>query len=435
MTPQAVQYIRWLLWLYVILLIIEGALRRWFLPGLAGPLLIVRDPVALAAVFLGARYLLGNVWVVAFVFIGALGSLFALVAGHGNPAVALYGARIYVLHLPLIFLFPAVFGAEDFWKFCRFFLLIAIPMTVLIAVQHFVPQTHWVNIGLGGVESAGFGGAMGRYRPPGTFSFITGVAMFYPLCASLLLAMWLKWPGSLPKWIWISAACIIIAVPLSISRSVMFAYMAVITFTMLLVFVSPGSIRRLVPSLLALFLVFAVVSQTALFEDAYVVFDARWQGANLSEGGDWGMIGALEHRTLRYFVRNMSEGFDAPLFGFGIGSGTSAGAQMLRGARALAYGEGEWGIIMFELGPLLGLFAITIRLALASKVGLAALRTCRAGNLAGLPLAAMPCIYLVMAITGQPTSLGFMVISIGLVILSFKLPLTQPKRLAPQAQT
>src|SRR3546814_1990531 len=35
------------IWVYFILLIFEGALRKWVLPGLATPLLVVRDPVAL----------------------------------------------------------------------------------------------------------------------------------------------------------------------------------------------------------------------------------------------------------------------------------------------------------------------------------------------------------------------------------------------------
>jgi hypothetical protein len=37
-----------LIWLYVILLIVEGAFRKWWLPSLANPLLIVRDPVLIA---------------------------------------------------------------------------------------------------------------------------------------------------------------------------------------------------------------------------------------------------------------------------------------------------------------------------------------------------------------------------------------------------
>ena len=36
-----------LFWLYFLLLIFEGALRKWIVPQLSAPLLLVRDPVAL----------------------------------------------------------------------------------------------------------------------------------------------------------------------------------------------------------------------------------------------------------------------------------------------------------------------------------------------------------------------------------------------------
>jgi hypothetical protein len=41
-------YLRWLIWTYFWLLIFEGALRKWALPSLANPLLVIRDPVLLA---------------------------------------------------------------------------------------------------------------------------------------------------------------------------------------------------------------------------------------------------------------------------------------------------------------------------------------------------------------------------------------------------
>jgi hypothetical protein len=90
------------IWAYFLLLIFEGALRKWFLPGLATPLLIVRDPIAL--------WLVINVWqrgmfpsslyLKATVFIGILGIFTATLLGHGSLPVALFGARILLFHFP-----------------------------------------------------------------------------------------------------------------------------------------------------------------------------------------------------------------------------------------------------------------------------------------------------------------------------------------------
>lgn len=38
---------RMALWIYLFLLIFEGALRKWFLQPLATPLLLVRDPIVI----------------------------------------------------------------------------------------------------------------------------------------------------------------------------------------------------------------------------------------------------------------------------------------------------------------------------------------------------------------------------------------------------
>ena len=44
---KIIKTVRRLIYLYLILLLIEGALRKWVLPQLANPLLIVRDPVVI----------------------------------------------------------------------------------------------------------------------------------------------------------------------------------------------------------------------------------------------------------------------------------------------------------------------------------------------------------------------------------------------------
>ena len=50
-----IQNIRRLIWLYFWLLLIEGALRKWALPKLSTPLLVIRDPVLFLAYVLAWR--------------------------------------------------------------------------------------------------------------------------------------------------------------------------------------------------------------------------------------------------------------------------------------------------------------------------------------------------------------------------------------------
>src|SRR5438034_9945711 len=106
------QNIRRLIHLYLILLIIEGALRKWIVPQFSNPLLLVRDPVVLVIYLLvwRAHIFPRNAFVSSLATIGILSwivSIFVL-----DPYVPLsrillvtaYRLRSNFLHLPLIFI-------------------------------------------------------------------------------------------------------------------------------------------------------------------------------------------------------------------------------------------------------------------------------------------------------------------------------------------
>jgi hypothetical protein len=183
MNRATLKQVRQLLWIYFILLIFEGALRKWFLPGLSSPLLLVREPFAFFALLYGWPLINKKPWqswLEPLLLIGWLALFFAIAFGHGDLFVAIYGARTFILQLPLIFLYAAVFNKDDVLKFCWALLLLSIPMCILIVLQSNLPETHILNVAPGGTGTALFDGALGRSRPPGTFSFITGVASFFP---------------------------------------------------------------------------------------------------------------------------------------------------------------------------------------------------------------------------------------------------------------
>src|SRR5580704_3498782 len=92
---KQVALIRQLIWLYIILWLVEGGLRRWFLPGLSTPLLLIRDPVAIAiySMAMSRNIFPYNGFVTAGVVLAALTFFNAVTLGHGNLFVALYGVR------------------------------------------------------------------------------------------------------------------------------------------------------------------------------------------------------------------------------------------------------------------------------------------------------------------------------------------------------
>src|SRR5947209_20481121 len=84
-TPEekAKHRVRQLIWLYLWLLLIEGALRKWALPRFSNPLLLIRDPVMLGIYFyaIKAQVFPRNFWAVSLWTIGIL----SVVAILGSP--------------------------------------------------------------------------------------------------------------------------------------------------------------------------------------------------------------------------------------------------------------------------------------------------------------------------------------------------------------
>src|SRR6185437_2032323 len=210
------------IWVYFVLLIFEGALRKWVLPGLAAPLLIVRDPVAIWLIVVAWQrgLLKSNLSLSATFVISILGLVTALMYGHGNLLVGIYGVRTLLLHFVLIFIIGNVFNRDDVLKIGKALLWMSIPMTVLLILQFYSPQSAWVNLGIGGdTAGGGFSGALGYFRPPATFSFTNGTALFYSLSACYIFYFWFFAKKYIKKPVLIAASvALAIAIPMSISR-------------------------------------------------------------------------------------------------------------------------------------------------------------------------------------------------------------------------
>jgi len=422
-----------LLWTYFWLLIFEGALRKWVVPDLSNALLVARDPVCLAAIWLGWPYLLRGAvrgWILGLVTIGFLSFLSAMLVGHRDLVTAAYGTRILVLHFPLVFLIGAVFTRDDVWQFGRAVLLLSIPMTVLIAFQYSLPSSHFVNIAPGGEGTAGFSGAMGKMRPPGTFSFITGVSSFYGLAAAFFAGWLTCGPRPLPRWMWLSAACMVFALPLSISRTLFFHYGLVVSCAVAASVLAGRALRSLVAGAVVLCVLAAGISQFELFQEARVVFLDRWEKAQRSDAPDEGIAGILINRVGGSFVQAFAMSDDVQLLGMGIGLATNVGAVRAVGAKGFLVAEGAWPAMVGELGPILGFSFIAWRVMLAFKLALLAYRQALIKNTLPLILGGIALQGLVIGQTSQPTGLGFLVLAAGLMLAA-----CNPSRVVPEDTT
>jgi len=410
------------IWIYFILIVFEGALRKWVLPGLATPLLLIRDPVAIWLIIAAWKkgVFIFNTYVIIIFIIGIVGLFTAVFLGHGNALVAIYGVRTLVLHFPLIFVIGNVFNREDVLKIGRCMVWLTIPMTVLLVLQFYSPQGAWVNRGIGGdTEGGGFAGALGFFRPPATFSFTNGTALFYSLAACFIFYFWLVPQVQIKKSILICASiALLMSIPLSISRTLFFSIIITLGFVVLATFVNRKSILRVMLVGILVIGIFLVLSQTSTFHTATEAFTSRFTGASESEGG---LQGTLQTRYAGGLLGAIINSDAIPFWGYGIGMGTNVGSVLLTGKTQFLVAEGEWGRLIGELGLLMGLIVIIIRLMVTGKIALASFRNLLLGDFLPWIMLSYCLITLPQAQWSQPTALGFSIFAAGITVAALRL--------------
>lgn len=392
------------------------------MPSLSNPLLIVRDPIAIW-IFIMARqkgYLKSNAANFLMILAGFIGLLTAVTIGHGNLFVALFGARIYLLQFPLIFAIGRIFDWEDVIKMGKALLWLSLPMTVLIGVQFFSPQSAYVNIGVGGDTSgAGFSGALGYFRPPGTFSFTVGVAFFYGLAAAYIFYFWFN-VDKINRFLLIaSTGSLLIAIPFAISRALFFEVMISVLFSIIASWRKPKYIWRMISAGVVMLIVYQVVKNQSFFATSTEAFAARFENANESEGG---IHGVFLDRFLGGMIGAIQNAPNLPFFGYGIGMGTNVGSSLLTGERAFLIAEQEWGRVIGEQGLLFGFIIIIVRITLSIQMARRAMKHLKTTDALSWMLISFCFVNVLQAQWGQPTSLGFTVLSAGLAIAALNEP-------------
>src|SRR5712691_10191504 len=233
---KIIRHIRALIWFYLILLVFEGALRKWIVPQLSNPLVIIRDPVVIAIYMLAlrARVFPRNAYIISLGVIAVLSSVASvLVLSSYFPMkplleVTLYGFRSNFLHLPLIFVMGAVMNEEDVKKIGWWILVGMIPMGLIMVAQFKASPDSFINrtVGLGDAEQLTAGG--GKIRPPGTFSFISGPVFYVAVAAAFVIY------GALTRAVYknwlliVSGGALVVGVIVSGSRACVISVLVVV---------------------------------------------------------------------------------------------------------------------------------------------------------------------------------------------------------------
>src|SRR5438874_3310422 len=293
-TPEekAKHRVRQLIWLYLWLLLIEGALRKWVVPRFSNPLLLIRDPVMLGIYFyaIKAHVFPRNLWVASLWVIAALSLLASILLSTFNVLsgyvpvipileVTLYGVRTNFLHLPLIFVMANVFDEEDVKKFGWWILLMMIPMGLVMAAQFKASPDSFINrtAGLGEAEQLTAGG--GKIRPPGTFSFISGPVFYMSAAAAFFIYGALR-RTVYKNWLLIlSGTALAIGIFISGSKTSVIAVLLVVFALIAILIVRPRAVNKFGWTLIIVAVGALIVSRLPIFKEGFQVLSDRFTSA------------------------------------------------------------------------------------------------------------------------------------------------------------
>lgn len=184
--------------LALVLMIFEGAIRKWIVPGAQDLIYFAKDVLLLGAYvgFFRDRPRLRLPALPALYGVLALAALLGLLQIF-NPAlpnllVGIFGFKAYFFYVPLLFVMPATFPDDAaLYRFLRRYALIAIPVGLLAVAQFFSPASSSLNTYARSSEDAYVAtfGSSTYVRVTATFSFITGYTTYLVAMVILILTL------------------------------------------------------------------------------------------------------------------------------------------------------------------------------------------------------------------------------------------------------
>ncbi len=421
-----------LIWLYLWLLIFEGALRKWFLPGFASYILVIRDPVALAIIIVAWRDGMKlSQGIMAFfggtIILFSLFGLIQIATGLISAKVFLFGMRTYFLHLPLVFIMGRALTADDVHRLVRWTLLISLPMTALMAVQFVSSPGAWINKGVG-EDGTQLLSARDHVRAAGTFSFVSGTIAFCTLALACCLAQFFRRQKA-----WninhLTLACSILVAATSGSRGLIVCLAIVVLAMVTCVILRPAAFAGGAKMVLVAGISVVLLTLTSLFREGVATLSERTLEAGDAEGGSAGFLARIGGEL----AAPLGAGLSVPFYGGGIGLGTNVGAALATGEVGFLMAEGEWGRVFGETGFLGGLLFIGFRTWVVCWLFLKSVKMAKQGYMLPLLLSAAAAPQMWNGQWGQPTALGFAIFVSGLAWAALQAAppvLCQPERRA-----
>ncbi len=370
-----------LVFVVYLLAIFEGALRKYMLPDFGQYIYFIRDPIVAWAYVIATRW---QMWPRGEVFwritqgaavLGVVLLMLQMVFGPPSDLrllLGVYGWRAYFFYPPLAFLVGAQFERNDLKRLARLTLLLAVPISLLVAVQFFSPPGASVNVGTAEDKLLQFTNLVvdsAHVRPAGPFSSNVGQQQFDTTAFAMLLALVIM-PASrrrigLPTLL-AGGGAVLTSVALSGSRGTILQTAMILLFALPIALLSRGGITRTRAMLIPLALgICAVTLYPVVFPESFAAFALRWTTAQHDESDVGGVFG----RALLGLVDFVRLTDVVPPLGFGLGFGGNAAVLLkatIDGVEPGVYAETDYARHMVDLGFVCGIGYMLFRFAIVA---------------------------------------------------------------------
>lgn len=433
-TAQRLSRIGWLFIAVLLLVLLEGAARKWVSPALTLPLVALRDALALFVIWHAAqrglmplRALPTQLLAIWSCLVIAWGMWQALWL-QTSPIVLLIGLRFWLLYFWFGYAAAMSMTREDYRRAALVLLLVLIASTPLIVLQQASPPGAFINTQLDTEEADIFVVIRGVVRPSGTFSFTLG----YTTLLALAFPVAVLWTGIGPatrksRLVFLLAfASLLVGSMLSGSRSAIIGYGIMLGAYLLGSIWFARGTRKLHAVIALLFAGLLLLSVVAAFPNAILAMQQRFQAAAEVED-----LGA---RVLSIFTGEPEIYERLSWLGHGLGAGSNLAGYFQAGERVFVLAESEPARILLEGGWLGSLF-ILLKLCVLAVSLVAAWRTAQR-SFSAAPLVAWLTLLIALptwSAIGQLTVNAMMglLLAFFMLALRFPAPVRAPARPVP----
>jgi hypothetical protein len=350
-----------------------------------------------------------------------------------SPIIPVIAFRYYLFFIPLAFIIGDVFDADDLKRWTKWNLYMLVPLAALSLLQFYSPTDSFINSGVGQVDISQdkdyiFVVAEGVVRPYGTFSFTTGQALYSIFgVAVALIALERRRQLNLSTLVLLIGVISAFAMgAVNGTRSFFIGATIVIAAYFVSSATTATRFRTRIFIVAAAVLTFAFIFIVILPQ----AFDTMAERQATATGDE----GSIFLRMISNFTEFTTVLDSTPALGYGVGAGTNVGVYLTTGERGFLIGEVEWTRLIGEMGQVVGLAVILLRVCFCVWLGLLAFNACRRKNDPSpvIWFGFVGPLLLIGQITSQNTENGFAWFGVGLVLASAKLP---AKRMFPTENT